>query len=124
MDTKCYCSSIRQYDAEIKALNSARASLENAGDQLYKLITQTANYSGSFASAAAPENLDSICTEMETCGKKPYISIFEEIEELDDIIIKLTDTYDSMVTADKRYHVSIANASNNDGTNPNNAPSS
>ena len=123
MDIRCYCSSIKQYETDIKALNSAIASLENAGDQLYKLITQAKSYSGSFAGAAAPENLNSICTEMEICGKKPYLSVDEEIDELDDIISQLQSTHDSMVTADREYHNRIADASDQDDINPNTVPS-
>lgn len=112
MDIKCYCSSIKQYDADIKALNSACASLENAGDQLYKLINQATSYAESFGSAATPENLGTICTKIGLCGKKPYLSINQEIDELDDIIKNLKSSYDSMVKADKQYHANAANAAN------------
>jgi len=111
VDSKCYCSAIKQYAADINALKRARNNLLYASDYLRKMHNQAEPYANTFRTAATPENVDAICAEIEDCGSQLYKrSIDDELDKLDLIIKNLTSTHDSMVTAERQYHASIASA--------------
>lgn len=120
---RCYCSEIRQCEADKSSLQRAQANLVSAGDQLYNMITHASGFADSFASAANPENVGSIVSGIKECNRPPFNSISDVVEALDDAITRLTNRFSSMRSADIQYHAAITEASFDDSSPSANAPS-
>lgn len=123
MPIQCYCSEIRQCEADSSSLQRARDNMLDASDQLNNMITHADSFADSFAAAASPENLGSIVSGIGDCNRPPCQSISDVVDALDDAITRLTNRISSMRSADRQYHAAITEASFDDSSPSANAPS-